>query len=229
MRNFLENLKFFLEKIDHLRDQVLFVFIKKFWSKKILPDHLSWARVFIGIIILVFLFFGIENKLLIISLFIIGAFSDLLDGSVARFFKNETKFGAFLDPMADRVLLIPIAFYSLFLNYKILLFTLIIAEVANLLASAYLHSKDILVKSNIFGKTKMVLQSIVFAVILIMWPNPLSNLFIYILWTSAIFTILSILFKVSEIQNLTPLNKPIDKKLIKEKLTKHLHAKNKNT
>ncbi len=222
MRKFLEDLKFFLEKIDKLRDRLLFIFIKRFWSKKITPNHLSWTRVFIGVVILVLLFFGIENKLLIISLFLLGIFSDLLDGSVARFFKKETEFGAALDPLADRMLILPIAFYSLIFKYKLLLLVLIISEGANLLISAYLQSKGGSAKSNIFGKTKMVLQSVVFAVILIMWPNSLSEIFIYILWGSVIFTIISILFKVSDIKNLTPLNKPVNKELIKK------YAKNKN-
>lgn len=222
MRKILINFKNFLEKIDKIRDEAFFIILRKFWPQNFLPDYISWVRVFIGFIILGFLFFGIENKTLIISLFIIGAFSDLLDGSVARCFKKETKFGAILDPLADRVLLAPIAFYSLFQSYALLLFMLIVVEIANAFASMYAQSKDIFLKSNIFGKTKMVLQSIVFAVILIVWPNPLSMFFIYILWVSVIFTILSMLLKISDIQNLTPLNKPVNKDLIKK------YAKNKN-
>jgi CDP-diacylglycerol--glycerol-3-phosphate 3-phosphatidyltransferase len=225
MRKILISFKNFLEKIDRLRDKIFFIALKKLWPKKILPDHISWVRVFIGFIILSFLFFGIENKTLIISLFVIGAFSDLLDGSVARCFKKETEFGAILDPLADRVLLAPIAFYSLFQSYTLLLFILIIVEIANAFASIYSQSKNILLKSNIFGKTKMVLQSVVFAVILIVWPNPLSMFFIYILWISAIFTILSMLLKIYDIQNLTPLNKSVNKDLIKKyaKNIQHTH------
>ena len=222
MRKFLDQLKTFLEKIDSYRDQVLFVFLKRFWPRWIIPNHLSWARVFISCVILVLLVFGIENKALIISLFLIGAFSDLLDGSVARLFKKETEFGATLDPLADRMLLLPIAVYSLIFNYKLLLLVWFISEGANLIISAYLQSKGGSFKSNIFGKTKMVLQSAVFAVVLIIWPKPLPEIFIYILWGSVIFTIISILFKVSDIKNLTPLNKPVNKQLIKK------YAKNKN-
>jgi len=213
MVKLLEDLKFFLEKIDHFRDQLLFVFIKKFWPEKILPNHLSWLRIFVGAGLFVFLFFGVESKLLIISLFVFGALTDLLDGSVARFFKEETKFGAFLDPLADRILLAPIAFYSLFFEYKTLLFALIAMETINALTSSYLHSKNIFVQTNIFGKTKMVLQSFVFVVILVIWPNPLSGFFIDVLWVSAIFVVLSIF---------TTLNDPVNKNLIKE------YAKNKN-
>src|SRR4051812_29233794 len=35
----------------------------------------------------------------------LAAFTDLLDGAVARRFGGETKFGQYLDPIADKVLL----------------------------------------------------------------------------------------------------------------------------
>jgi CDP-diacylglycerol--glycerol-3-phosphate 3-phosphatidyltransferase len=225
MRKFIELLKSSLERIDYYRDQVLFIFIRKFWPQYIAPNHITWTRVFLGIAFFVLLFFyGIRDKALVLTLFIIGAFSDMLDGSVARCLKKETRFGAFLDPLADRLLLAPIAFFSLYQENKIVLLALIIAEIANALTSVYLDSKNIFVQSNIFGKTKMVLQSIVFIVILIVWPKAIPLFFIYVLWLSAIFTVLSIFLKIATAPKPIPLNKPIDKNLIKRKNGK----KNKN-
>lgn len=38
-------------------------------------------------------------------LFLVAGFTDLLDGAIARFFNQKTALGAFLDPMADKLIL----------------------------------------------------------------------------------------------------------------------------
>jgi len=201
MKKFLNNFQFALEKIDGLRDELLFLFIKPYWPRKIIPNHITYLRVVIGILLFILLFFfGIEDNFLIISLFCIGVLSDIFDGSVARGTNKVTEFGAMLDSTADRILILPIAVYSLFGLHKWLLLSLFLAEIFNALISIYYKSKEIYLESNIFGKTKMVLQSIVFVVILIVWPSSPSQFFISLLWVSIIFTFLSILSRISELK-----------------------------
>jgi len=201
MKTFFEDLKFFLEKIDHYRDEFLFLFIKPYWPRKIIPNHITYVRVVISVILFVLLFFlGVENKLLIISLFCIGVLTDLFDGSVARGLNKVTEFGAMLDSTADRLLIIPIAVYSLFNLHKWLLLTLILVEIINAFYSIYYKSKEIYLESNIFGKTKMVLLSVVFVVILIVWPQAPPLLFIYGLWLTIPFSFLSIFTRIAELK-----------------------------
>ncbi len=207
MKSFLYNLKLFLEKMDNLRDKALFILIKPYWPRKILPNHLTIIRIIIGILLFILLFYYKNtNGILIILLFCIGALTDLLDGSVARAFKEETKVGAMLDPIADRILIIPIAIYSLFNLHRWLFLFLILLEIINVLISTYAYGKNIFIQSNIFGKIKMVLQSIVFAAILLFWPETPYILFIYILWLSIVFIIISIFFKILEIKKNIQLN-----------------------
>lgn len=202
MKSFLYNLKLFLEKIDTARDRVLFIFIKPYWPRKFLPNHLTIIRIIIGVFLFILLFyFKNNNQALIISLFCVGALTDLLDGSVARALNKETKVGAVLDSIADRILIIPIAIYSLFNLHRWLFLFLILLEIINALISAYAQGKNIFIKSNIFGKIKMALQSIVFAAILIFWPETPYKLFVDILWLSVVFMIVSILFKILEVKN----------------------------
>ncbi|TSC93837.1 MAG: CDP-diacylglycerol--glycerol-3-phosphate 3-phosphatidyltransferase [Parcubacteria group bacterium Licking1014_1] len=201
MKTFLGGLQSFLEKIDGLRDELLFLFIKPYWPRKILPNHITYARVAIGALLFVLLFFfGIQNKLLIISLFSVGALTDLFDGSIARGTNKVTEFGAMLDSTADRILIVPIAIYSLLESHKWLLLALILTEIINALTSMYYKSIKIYLESNIFGKTKMVLQSLVFVVILIVWPNAPSLLFIATLWVTIIFSFLSIFSRIAELK-----------------------------
>lgn len=202
MKIFINSLQSFLEGLDQYRDKILFVFIKPCWPRKITPNQITWLRVFLAIVIFVLLFFlKIENKVLILSLFSVGILTDLFDGSVARGLDKVTEFGAMLDSTADRILILPIAVYSLFSGHKWLLLVLLLAEVLNALASIFYKSKEIYLESNIFGKTKMVLQSVVFVVILIVWPDLPEEIFIDMLWLSVIFTILSIFTRVVELKN----------------------------
>lgn len=198
----LDKLQNFLEKLDSYRDKFLFIFIKPFWPRKITPNHVTWIRVFTGLALFILLFFfEIQNKTLIISLFCIGVLTDLLDGPVARGTGRVTEFGAMLDSTADRLLILPIAIYSLFPSHKWLLLVLLLMEIMNALFSIFYKSKEIFLESNIFGKTKMVLQSFVFIVILIFFPKTPPEFFLDILWFSTIFTILSIFIMVIELKN----------------------------
>lgn len=198
MKGFLGDLKYFLEKIDSRRDELLFIFIKPYWPRRITPNHISYLRVVIGVALFILLFFfNVENKLLVISLFCLGALTDLFDGSVARGLNKVTEFGAMLDPIADRILIIPIAFYGLFVSHKWLLLALILTEIVNAVSSVYYKSKQ----SNIFGKTKMVLMSIVFAAILVVWPKEPAPIFIYGLWLAIPISFLSIFSKIMELKN----------------------------
>src|SRR3990167_128218 len=200
MNKSIEKLKLFLEKIDYYRDEVLFVFIKPYWPRKITPNIITTSRIIIGVLLFTLLFFfKIENKIMIISLFFFGVLTDLLDGSVARGKNMVTELGSMLDPVADRIIIVTIAVYSLFGSHKWLLLVLLLIEVANTFVSIYYKTKKVYLQSNIFGKTKMVMQSLVFVAILIAWPNSPHQFFIDILWISVAFMLLSILSKVLEI------------------------------
>jgi CDP-diacylglycerol--glycerol-3-phosphate 3-phosphatidyltransferase len=190
----------FLRELDGYRDKILIAFIKPFWPRFITPNHLTWLRVFISIALFILLFFyGVTDKVLILSLFCVGILSDLFDGSVARGLNKVTEFGAMLDPTADRLLILPIAVYSLYTNEKWLLLVLLLMEILNAVTSIFYKSKEIYFESNIFGKSKMVIQSVVFVAILFVFPNAPNEIFIDILWISAIFTILSIFSRVLEL------------------------------
>ena len=86
-----------------------------------IPNMLSLSRVFLAPIVLIFLtiriktpvkFFeplGIEvsiGDLLAVTVFIIAAITDSLDGYIARRFKLVTNLGKFIDSLADKVLVI---------------------------------------------------------------------------------------------------------------------------
>lgn len=210
LKEFLNWLKLLLEKLDKKRDQALFVFIKKCWPRWLAPNYLTYVRLIIGVLLFILLFYyGVENKALIISLFVIGVLTDLFDGSVARCLNMETKFGAIIDPAADRIIILPIAIYSLINNYHWLLLALLILEIINGLASTYAITKDIEDAPNVFAKTKMVIQSVAFGLILVVWPQTPGLIIVDALWLSAIFFIIAIFLKIINF-NFPKLNKRVE-------------------
>ena len=75
-----------------------------------LPNHLTWARIvaipiFIGIFYLPDDWLGLQQKNLLSTVLFVGAaVTDLLDGYIARRYQLTTPFGAFLDPVADKLI-----------------------------------------------------------------------------------------------------------------------------
>lgn len=201
MEKLFYRLKLFFEKIDSYRDKLLFLFIKPYWPRSIIPNYITFIRIVIGAVLFVLLFiFKNEDKALIIALFCIGAVTDFIDGPVARGTNKVTELGATLDATADRLLIIPIMVYSLLKSHHQLLSVLIFMEILNAGTSIYYKSKEIYLESNIFGKAKMFLLSVAFVVILIIWPSPLPPILVYCLWASVPLSLLSILLRILELK-----------------------------
>ena len=70
-----------------------------------IPNILTIGRIII-VPIFVFTFFipGFFGDLIPFFLFVLASFTDYLDGLLARFFKEESKLGELLDPIADKIL-----------------------------------------------------------------------------------------------------------------------------
>ena len=190
-------LKTFFEKIDYWRDRILFAFIKKYWPRNIEPNHLTSLRIIIALAIVILLLSGFRNKTLIISLFIPALLLDMFDGSVARALNKKTRIGAVLDPIADKILILPVAIYSLWLFYFWLLFLVLLTEALNALTGLYLKNKGVLLENDIFGKAKMVAQSFAFGIILITWPLPTFQIPVLLILSSIFFGFLSLYIQLS--------------------------------
>ena len=76
-----------------------------------LPNFLTLFRVIsIPVIIIAIIPQTYLSNWIAVSLYIVACISDFLDGYFARKLKLETKLGKFLDPIADKVLVISIIF-----------------------------------------------------------------------------------------------------------------------
>ena len=70
-----------------------------------IPNILTIGRIII-VPIFIFTFFlpGLFGDLIPFFLFVLASFTDYLDGLLARLFKEESKLGELLDPIADKIL-----------------------------------------------------------------------------------------------------------------------------
>lgn len=76
-------------------------------SKQNLPNLLTWSRVWIiPIIALLVVVPGVWANYLSAALFCLVALTDWLDGYLARKWQVQSDFGAFLDPVADKLLVV---------------------------------------------------------------------------------------------------------------------------
>jgi cardiolipin synthase len=68
-----------------------------------IPNFLSLLRIILVPVIVIFLIQDEYLKALIV--FVIAGITDALDGALARMLNKQTELGAFLDPLADKILL----------------------------------------------------------------------------------------------------------------------------
>ena len=80
----------------------------------LLPNALTVTRVFLTPFCIYFL--CTNHILMSLSLFILASITDVLDGYFARKFNVASKIGAFLDPLADKLLVVSVfvAFYYIY-------------------------------------------------------------------------------------------------------------------
>ncbi|MBC2576739.1 CDP-diacylglycerol--glycerol-3-phosphate 3-phosphatidyltransferase [Peptostreptococcus canis] len=72
-----------------------------------LPNKLTLFRIILIPVLVIFMYLPISSKYLIsLIIFIIAAITDALDGNIARKYNLITDFGKFMDPLADKLLVI---------------------------------------------------------------------------------------------------------------------------
>ncbi len=139
-----------------------------------------------------------ENYRLALILLVLSAFTDFLDGQLARWLKQQTMLGQYLDPIADKLLLSTL-FIVLTIDHKIpIKFTVFVftRDISILIVSAVLYTiaglRDF--RPSIFGKLNTGAQiAAVFLVILYqVAPLPAINFGQqFFLWATIVFTVLS--------------------------------------
>lgn len=162
-----------------------------------LANKLTIARIFLVPIFMIVLLNKMQYGIYIAAtIFTIAAITDTLDGYIARSRNQITKFGKFMDPLADK-LLVTAALVSLVQMGKLSAWIVVIIisrEYTISILRAVAASEGIVIAASVWGKLKTIAQII--AIISIMIDNypfsiidfPFSTI---ALWVAVALTIIS--------------------------------------
>ena len=137
-----------------------------------IPNILTIGRIIIvPIFVLTFFIPGFFGDLIPFFLFALASFTDYLDGLLARMFKEESKLGELLDPIADKILvaaaLILLVMNETIKNYEVIAAIIILTR--EILISGlreFLAKGKIKLPVSNLAKLKTVLQMVSIALLL---------------------------------------------------------------
>ena len=138
--------------------------------------------------------FAVTNEWVALAIFLVAAGTDLLDGYLARRWKQVTTVGTLLDPIADK-LLISAALISL-VQVRVLPAWMAILIIGREFAVSGLRqiaaSEGYTIKANDLGKTKMFCQVVAVSCMLLAVRHPeLHSPGMVLMWIVVVFAILS--------------------------------------
>jgi cardiolipin synthase len=137
-----------------------------------IPNYLTIGRIII-VPIFVFTYYlpGIYGDILPFALFVIASFTDFLDGLLARMYKEESKLGELLDPIADKIIvataLILLVMDNTIKNYEVIAAIIILTR--EILISGlreFLAKGQISMQVTSLSKLKTFIQMISIAILL---------------------------------------------------------------
>ncbi|MBQ1321255.1 MAG: CDP-diacylglycerol--glycerol-3-phosphate 3-phosphatidyltransferase [Solobacterium sp.] len=179
-----------------------------------LPNRLTVFRiVLIPIVILIYIFtfaqFGMEPRVFLtgpvrlplinvicLAVYLVAAFTDYLDGHIARSRNMQTTFGKFADPIADKML--TTTMFLLFLSRGLIPVVPVILMVCRDIivdgCRMIAASNGKVVSAQMLGKLKTVLQMVTIALVLLnnlpfeLWRLPVTEIMV---WFSAFVSLAS--------------------------------------
>lgn len=143
----------------HPHDHLMAWTVLRLFPKSVTPNKVTAFRIITTPIVFLLILFGFY-KIGIIA-FVLVAFTDAIDGSMARTRNKVTNFGTMLDPLADKfligsmVILLVFKYFNVWLGVAILGIEIIIIFVG---AFKVKYQFKTIRMANLWGKTKMILQ-----------------------------------------------------------------------
>lgn len=147
-------------------DKLLAKTILKFIPRRITPNHITVIRfLFTPVVVLLALY---EEYQITLLAFLLVAFTDAIDGAMARTRDQITEWGKVFDPLADKILIAGMVFVIVLRYIDIwTAFIIVFLEIIIITAAWIRKREGRVVQSNIWGKIKMILQVIGVAVLLL--------------------------------------------------------------
>lgn len=161
-----------------------------------LPNSITLIRIGMIPLIILFLLLPIPGKYLISAiLFVLASVTDGLDGHIARSRNLVTTLGKFLDPLADKLLILATLICLLALGKAgaVAIILILTRELVITGLRAIAADKGVVIAASYFGKFKTVSQIVAITYILLAGQFTLMPEWIgtVLLWIAVIITVLS--------------------------------------
>ena len=162
--------------------------------RSVRPNHVTVLRLVLTPVVVVL--FVADQVGAAMTVFVVAAATDFLDGAMARSRDQVTQLGTTLDPIADK-LLVGAMLASVgwgFLVVKIIVVALVLELLSVVLNLLVNWKSGRVLGANWFGKIKMVLQVLGVGLFLIARLAGLDSLVqasVYILWVSLVLAVIS--------------------------------------
>lgn len=169
-----------------------------------LPNWITFSRL-LGI---PFLLYGLYNpshqvRWVCLTVFLVAALTDWLDGYLARKLNQITDLGKFLDPLVDKLLVLAPLLVLVELG-KIPAWGVFLILGRELAIAGWRVNQTTITGANIWGKLKTVSQVIAISLLIAPLPSGWQALTITIFWLAVALTLISGLIYISP--NLVPKN-----------------------
>ena len=137
-----------------------------------IPNYLTIGRIIIvPLFVVTYYLPGFYGDIIPFTLFLIASFTDFLDGLLARMFKEESRLGELLDPIADKIIvataLLLLVMNSTIKNYEVIAAIIILTR--EILVSGlreFLAKDQIRLTVSNLAKLKTFLQMFAIAILL---------------------------------------------------------------
>lgn len=173
------------EKIETLTKQ-----IGKFFGAFAEPNHCTYLALIVGLVAAYFIY--VNQFVLAIFGILIAGFLDYVDGAIAKAMKKETKWGAMLDSVVDKITELAI-YFALALFSNIYFFGSLLAASAFMLSS-YISKHAGAIGAKMGGgllERKERYALILIGLIFLVWQNTIIMLYIlYVIGVLSLFTAL---------------------------------------
>ncbi|MCR5584732.1 MAG: CDP-diacylglycerol--glycerol-3-phosphate 3-phosphatidyltransferase [Lachnospiraceae bacterium] len=168
-----------------------------------LPNQLTILRILlIPFFVFFFVFDGIPaHEYIALVIYVVACLTDLADGKIARKYNLVTTFGKFMDPLADKILVIT-ALILFAADGRLNAIALIIIVAREFIVSGFrlvASDKGIVIAAGMWGKVKTTVQMIMAIALMIhldqQWFFIVEQVLI---WASVLLTIISLVDYISK-------------------------------
>jgi CDP-diacylglycerol--glycerol-3-phosphate 3-phosphatidyltransferase len=169
------------------------------WIK---PNHLTILRLLLVPTVLLLLIF--DRRGWALAMFIVGLCTDFIDGAMARTRDQQSTFGTYADPVADKLLVAAVLAWwvgthfdshrALDMVVPIFLAFIVLELIVTAVGVSVLTRRGDTQQSNGFGKIKMIVQSLalfLFLIAAMLELNTLTTVSLYLLWAALALAVIS--------------------------------------